>query len=155
MLDVLTLRPIKARSWFYIFRKQIFCNPIRWALSLEYSTQNRTMAFDRHMTQCVQVARMTCLFFCSWWHNRNLEFSRMCTQTGRLLLFFFRASYGVIISGLDSLGLVSLTSEALLWAMTWLAVHKMRSQLSEQIRTSDGTMHSGFESRKNVPRNDE
>ena len=31
----------------------------------------------------------------------------------------------VIISGLDSLGLVSLTSEALLSAMTWLAVHKM------------------------------
>ena len=32
MLDVLTLRPIKTQSWFYIFRKQIFCNPIRWAL---------------------------------------------------------------------------------------------------------------------------
>ena len=61
----------------------------------------------------------------------------------------------VIKSGLDSLGLVSLTSEALLSAMTWLAAHKTRSQLSEQIRTSDGMMHSGFESRKNVPRNDE
>ena len=51
------------------------------------------------------------------------------------------------------------TSEAPLSAMsmTWLlvAVHKTRSQLSEQIRTSDGMMHSGFESRKNVPRNDE
>ena len=35
----------------------------------------------------------------------------------------------VIRSGLDSLGLVSLTSEALLSAMTWLAVHKMRSQV--------------------------
>ena len=60
----------------------------------------------------------------------------------------------VIISGLDSLGLVSLTSEALLSAMTWLAVHKMGSQLSEQIRASDGMMHSGFESRKNAPMND-
>ena len=36
-----------------------------------------------------------------------------------------------IRSGLDSLGLTSLTSEALLSAMTWLAVHKTRSQLSE------------------------
>ena len=35
----------------------------------------------------------------------------------------------VIRSGFDSLGLVSLTSEALLSAMTWLAVHKMRSQI--------------------------
>ena len=35
----------------------------------------------------------------------------------------------VIKSGLDSLGLVSLTSKALLSAMTWLAVHKMRSQI--------------------------
>ena len=35
----------------------------------------------------------------------------------------------VIRSGLDSLGLVSLTSEALLSAMTWLAVHKVRSQI--------------------------
>ena len=34
-----------------------------------------------------------------------------------------------IVCGLDSLGLVSLTSEALLSAMTWLAVHKMRSQI--------------------------
>ena len=34
-----------------------------------------------------------------------------------------------IISGLDSLGLVSLTSEALLSAMTWLAVHEKRSQI--------------------------
>ena len=55
----------------------------------------------------------------------------------------------VIINGLDSLGLVSLTREALLSAMTWLAVHKMRTQIiSKQIRTSDGMMHSGFESRK-------
>ena len=54
----------------------------------------------------------------------------------------------VIICGLDSLGLVSLTSEAPLSAMTWLAVHNMRSQLFEQIRTSHGIMHSGFESRK-------
>ena len=61
----------------------------------------------------------------------------------------------MIISGLDSLGLVSLTSEAMLSAMTWLAVHKTTSQLSEQIRTSDGMTHSGFESRKNVPRNDD
>ena len=37
--------------------------------------------------------------------------------------------YGVIISGLDSLALVSLTREALLSSMTWLAVHKMRSQI--------------------------
>ena len=61
----------------------------------------------------------------------------------------------MIISGLESLGVMSLTSEALLSAKTWLAVHKMRSQLSEQIRTSDGMMHSGFESRKDIPRNDE
>ena len=61
----------------------------------------------------------------------------------------------MIRNGLDSLGLASLTSEGLLSAMTWLAVHKTRSQLSEQIRTSDGMMHSGFESRKKVPRNDE
>ena len=55
----------------------------------------------------------------------------------------------VIISGLDPLGLVSFTGEALLSATTWLAVHKMRTQIiSEQIRTSDGMMHSGFESRK-------
>ena len=48
----------------------------------------------------------------------------------------------VIRSGLGSLGLVSLTSEALLSATTWLAVHDHKS--SEQIRTSDGMMHSGF-----------
>ena len=35
----------------------------------------------------------------------------------------------VIRGALDSLGLVSLTSEALLSAMTWLAVYKMRSQI--------------------------
>ena len=40
-----------------------------------------------------------------------------------------RTRMGVIRSGLDSLGLTSLTSEALLSAMTWLAVHKMRSQV--------------------------
>ena len=68
--------------------------------------------------------------------------------------FYCSSAEPVIISGLDSLGLVSLTSEALLSAMTWLAVHKTRSQLSEQIRTSDGMMNSGFESRKGVPRND-
>ena len=35
----------------------------------------------------------------------------------------------LIISGLDSLRLVSLTSEARLAAMTCLAIHKLRSQL--------------------------
>ena len=35
----------------------------------------------------------------------------------------------VIISWLDSFGVVSLTSEALLSAMTSLAVHEMRSQI--------------------------
>ena len=35
----------------------------------------------------------------------------------------------MIRSGLNSLGLASLASEALLSAMTWLAVHKMRSQI--------------------------
>ena len=57
------------------------------------------------------------------------------TQTRRgggrfwTLFFFFFLILHVIRSGLDSLGLVSLTSEALLSAMTWLAVHKMRSQI--------------------------
>ena len=68
------------------------------------------------------------------------------------ILFFWQHTT-VIRSGLDSLGLVSLTSEALRSAMTWLAVHKTTSQLSEQILTSDGMMHSGFESSKGVPRN--
>ena len=76
-------------------------------------------------------------------------------HTPILSFFFFLLQTYVIISGLDSLGLVSLTNEALLSAMTWLAVHKTRPQLSEQIRKSDGMMHSGFESRKVVPRNDE
>ena len=40
--------------------------------------------------------------------------------------FFFTPHANVIISGLDSLGLGSLTSEALQSAMTLLPVHKMR-----------------------------
>ena len=42
---------------------------------------------------------------------------------------FFVSSYIVIRSGLDSLGPMSLTTEALLSAITWLAVYKMRSRI--------------------------
>ena len=49
--------------------------------------------------------------------------------SGAWCLFYFSVDAAMIISGLHSLGLASLTSEALLSAMTWPAVHRMRSQL--------------------------
>ena len=88
------------------------------------------------------------MLYCCMMGNAKRDNSRwrqtMAAQNGNLRWFLsprleaFASRYpkdgiqddaNVIRSGLDSLGLVSLTSEALLSAMTWLAVHKMRSQI--------------------------
>ena len=51
MRGVLTLRPIKAQLWFLIFWKQIFFNPIRWALSncmMVYEWQRSAVYLVQH-----------------------------------------------------------------------------------------------------------
>ena len=65
MRGVLTLRPIKAQLWFLIFWKQIFFNPIRWALN-KHTKQNM---FGRLLRIFYEIKRMGsfCLS-CLWPH---------------------------------------------------------------------------------------
>ena len=61
MRGVLTLRPIKAQLWFLIFWKQIFFNPIRWAL-IQVGNNRRTYTTggEIQFTCCVQTTRYSC-----------------------------------------------------------------------------------------------
>ena len=69
MRGVLTLRPIKDQFWFLIFWKQIFCNPIRWALK---SNQTHVMFVVIFLCESLLLTRIRHVITMQSWTSSTL-----------------------------------------------------------------------------------